>query len=154
MGKNQRGDKPTREEIAWGTWLESKAPITSNRYWQGKAAAHQDVHGRGLHGDVDGVQVRPLDVLHALDVDVEDADLVLGLHSLHCGFAGDRTDGEGVRASSPSTGGLVPPQEVCVGLPRAQTAAGGKEEPALSGFSFLECPLGPWESHDGRCGKR
>lgn len=145
MEINQEGGKTAR-----GMWLESKAPITSNRYRQGKAAAHQDVHGRGLHGDVDGVQVRPLDVLHALDVDVEDADLVLGLHSLHRGFAGDRRDGEGVRASRTSAGGLVPPPAA---LPRAQTAAGGKEEPARSGFLFPRVPSGMvqrgWESSNG-----
>ena len=49
--------------------------------------AHQDVHGRRLDGDVDGVEVGPLDVLHALHVNVQDADEVPGLHGLDGSFA-------------------------------------------------------------------
>lgn len=50
--------------------------------------AHQDGDGWGLDGDVDGTEVRALDAPHALHVDDQNADEVLGLHVLHGGFAG------------------------------------------------------------------
>lgn len=81
-----------------------------------------------MHRDVDGVQVCLLDVLHALDVDVKDTDLVLGLDSLHCTFTEDRAKREGVRASSQSSGGLVCPPLTAglhlTGLSCAQIVAG------------------------------
>lgn len=51
-------------------------------------AAYQDLHGRRLDGDVDGVEVGLLDAPHALHVDVQYADEVPGLHGLHGCFAG------------------------------------------------------------------
>lgn len=71
---------------AHGSRAQHRSPLTV--YKQRKVVAHQDIDGRRLHGDVDGVQLCLLDVLHTLDVDVEDADLVLGLNSLHCAFTG------------------------------------------------------------------
>ena len=68
--------------------------------------AHQDVYGRRLHGDVDGVQVCPLDVLHALDVDVKDADLVLALNGLHRTFTGDRAKRGGGQSIQPRQWGF------------------------------------------------
>lgn len=48
---------------------------------------YQDVHGGGLDGDVDGVQVSLFNPPHPLDVHIKDADQVLGLHVLHSRFA-------------------------------------------------------------------
>lgn len=48
---------------------------------------YQNVHGGGLDGDVDGVQVSLFNSPHPLDVHIQDADQVLGLHVLHSRFA-------------------------------------------------------------------
>lgn len=47
---------------------------------------YQDFHGRRLDWDVDGIKVCLFDVLHALHVDVQYADEVLGLDGLHGSF--------------------------------------------------------------------
>lgn len=47
------------------------------------SGSYQDLHGRGLDGNVDGVQVCLLDVPHSLKVDVQNADQVLGLNFLY-----------------------------------------------------------------------
>lgn len=49
--------------------------------------AYQDLHGRWLDGDVDGVEVSLLDAPHALHVDVKYTDEVPGLDGLHGRFA-------------------------------------------------------------------
>lgn len=49
--------------------------------------AYQDLHGRRLDGDVDGVEVGLLDAPHALHVDVQYTDEVPGLDGLHGRFA-------------------------------------------------------------------
>lgn len=38
------------------------------------SASYQDLHGRRLDGDVDGVQVRLLDVFNPLKIDIQNAD--------------------------------------------------------------------------------
>lgn len=48
---------------------------------------YQNLHGGGLDGDVDGVQVSLFNSPHPLDVHIQDADQVLGLHVLHSRFA-------------------------------------------------------------------
>ena len=45
--------------------------------------SHQDFHGGGLDGDVDGIQVGLLYVSHPLDVHVQDTDEVLSPHILY-----------------------------------------------------------------------
>lgn len=42
--------------------------------------SYQDLQGRRLDGDVDGVQVRLLDVFYPLKIDIQNADQVLGLN--------------------------------------------------------------------------
>lgn len=42
------------------------------------AMPYQDFYGGGLDGDIDGVEVSLLDVFHSLDVNIENADEVLG----------------------------------------------------------------------------
>lgn len=44
------------------------------------SASYQDLHGRRLDGDVDGIQVRLLDVFYPLKVYIQNADQVLGLN--------------------------------------------------------------------------
>jgi hypothetical protein len=45
--------------------------------------SHQDFHGGGLDGDVNGVEVGLLYVSHPLDVHVQDTDEVLSPHILN-----------------------------------------------------------------------
>ncbi len=48
--------------------------------------SHQGVHGRRLDGHIDGVEIGSLDVLHSLHVNVQNANLIFGLNSLHSCF--------------------------------------------------------------------
>lgn len=50
---------------------------------------YQNLNGRSLDGDVDGVQVSLFDPPHPLDVHIEDADEVLGLHVFYSRFTGE-----------------------------------------------------------------
>lgn len=50
---------------------------------------YQDLHGRRLDGDVDGVQAGLFDPLHSLDIHIQDADFVHGQHVFYGSFTGD-----------------------------------------------------------------
>lgn len=64
---------------------------TSDRCWDELVGdvIHQDLHGGGLDGDVDGVQIGLFDPPHPLDVHVQDADEVLGLNVFYGSFAAE-----------------------------------------------------------------
>ncbi|PWA25396.1 hypothetical protein CCH79_00005404 [Gambusia affinis] len=68
----------------------STSPYRGSDEWKPiniTASTPEDFHGWWLDGDVHGIEVRLLDVLHALHVDVKDTDEILGLDGLDGGFA-------------------------------------------------------------------
>lgn len=80
---------------------------------------HQYFQRGRLHKDVDGPQVRLLDVTHALQVHVQHTDAVHGLHGPHSGFAGGQRGQGPLRRAS----WVQQPPKASKGLCRTITAS-------------------------------